>query len=106
MSDKEKMLDEIRGEMMVMNLAQEQMRKLRLPENRSKGSWENDHPLTLFVRLTEEVRELREELHLSFSFSSHSSMLRREDLDKILSECADVANFAAMIADVCSRRLA
>lgn len=90
---------------MLMDLEKEQMRKMLLPENVAKGSWEHDHPLTLYVRLVEEMAELREELHLSFTYSKPPGrhLITEEEYQEILSECADVANFAAMIADVCSR---
>jgi NTP pyrophosphatase (non-canonical NTP hydrolase) len=69
----------------------------KLAENRHKGDrdmWRESDPLDLFKRLTEEVDELANELW-------------RPDIERnperILRECADVGNFAMMIADVAGR---
>lgn len=69
----------------------------KLQENAHKGHWRDrpDHctPEQLFARLVDEVDELRAEL----------MAIKRGKTDgrKIGRECADVANFAMMIADVC-----
>lgn len=67
-----------------------------LAKNEHKGGWKDDGALELHQRIVEETDELRAEL-----------MKRRErpgyanNQALILSEAADVANFAMMVADVC-----
>ena len=57
---------------------------------RGSDGWLNDTQLSLFDRLEEEVKELKKEL---LKWDSESSL-------KTIQECADVANFAMMIADI------
>lgn len=65
----------------------EHMEKI-LKENDHKGGWSGCSPYFLFLRLEEETeKELKEAFLIS-------------DREKILKECADVANFAMMIFDV------
>lgn len=64
----------------------------KLLENDHKGGWGDCRSETLFDLLLEEKNELEEAL------TSH-------DERNIIAECADVANFAMMIADNASRRL-
>ena len=59
----------------------------KLMENQHKRHWSNSTSEYLFQRLQEEVEELHEALH-------HKNKVR-----DIIRECADVANFAMMIAD-------
>lgn len=58
----------------------------KLQENDHKGGWEECDPFWLLDRLKEEIFELK------------LSMARQENED-VIKECADVANFAMMIAD-------
>ena len=69
---------------MVGYLAAEMRRKLR--ENSHKSHWREEPVEWLVGRLIEEMGELVRSLHGS--------------PETVLSEAADVANFAAMIADV------
>jgi len=62
----------------------------KLAKNRHKGDregWLKNDPWELLTRLKQETREL--ELALEF----------RQDPDSVLKECADIANFAMMVAD-------
>jgi phosphoribosyl-ATP pyrophosphohydrolase len=61
----------------------------KLAENRHKGNregWINTDYQHLFNKLLAETEELQE-------------VLIYKDKDEIISECADIANFAMMIAD-------
>lgn len=95
-----------RGKVMIDHLVLEMERKLQSPQNLRKGQWDHDHPHALFVRLCEEIKELRDELETVFSNCVNTRhLITNEEYNAILSECADVANFAGMIADVCRRRI-
>ena len=59
--------------------------KRRLQANRHKSHWSYDSQLDLLKKLRAEVEELDEAIKLGSV--------------TIIDECADVANFAAMIAD-------
>ena len=61
--------------------------KMLLPKNIAKGDWRESRIRDLYVLLIGEVRELEAEL---YSSGPH---------DNIVKECADIANFAMMIAD-------
>jgi NTP pyrophosphatase (non-canonical NTP hydrolase) len=61
---------------------------VKLRKNSHKRNWKTESVHYLFRRAFEEMWELRAEL-LSFPV----------DRDKVLYECADVANIVAMIAD-------
>lgn len=63
--------------------------KLAQPKNLAKGDWRNDSDSDLFGRIEAEMRELKTEL-----FDAESP-----DPEKIIKECADVANFCFMLAD-------
>jgi hypothetical protein len=58
----------------------------QLKENRNKGGWRDEEVWVLFGRLCHEVEELRD-------------VLLTGDYIAVWLEAADVANFAAMIAD-------
>ena len=64
----------------------------KLQANDHKGGWRECHPFALFERLQEEVEEIRAQLNAD-----------PDDIAKLVAECADVANFAMMIADVIRR---
>jgi len=76
--------DETTDSHCVFDLSQRMMQKLR--KNSHKAHWSTVTNGWLFARLREEVDELRSALH-------------NETPDDIANECADIANFAAMIAD-------
>ncbi len=79
-------------ERIVAVLSAAQREKLR--ENAHKSHWSTDSLSVLFDGLIDEVQELRIEIFTN----------RGEDrAEKVLRESADVANFAAMIADVVAR---
>lgn len=59
----------------------------KLTENDHKGHWDSSSDEYLLTRLEEELRELKERM-------SNESAPR----ESIIRECADVANFAMMIA--------
>lgn len=61
----------------------------KLKQNTHKGGWELDAPQELFAQMHEEIAELAAELDRS-----------KIDPKEVARECADVANFAMMIADV------
>jgi NTP pyrophosphatase (non-canonical NTP hydrolase) len=61
--------------------------------DRGEEGWKYDEPIALFNRLIEEAKELSEELDK-----------KRPHTGRVIKECADVANFAVMIADVMQRR--
>jgi phosphoribosyl-ATP pyrophosphohydrolase len=70
----------------------EQMHR-KLTENRHKKfSWRKESGHSLFRKLRKECVELEE-------------AMERRDKDDIIKECADVANFAMMIADNAKRKL-
>lgn len=71
--------------------AERMKQKLRKPENEAKGGWREDPFLVLLGRLNEERKELAAEL---CDDDKHSF-----DYEAIMSEAADVANFALFIAD-------
>jgi NTP pyrophosphatase (non-canonical NTP hydrolase) len=68
-----------------------QLRKLR--ENRYKRHWRKDSTDALLLHLRSEIIEL------------HASIRRKDAPITVALECADVANFAAMIADVYDRTM-
>ena len=79
----------------------------KLRENDHKSGWKENHPIDLIVRLREETEEI-----FAFGISLRSAQLRHNECrwapqqkssqaDEIGKECADVGNFAMMIADVC-----
>lgn len=64
----------------------------KLQENRHKKPWDKKEIDYLFRRLLDEVEELR--------FSLQDTQANRYvDKESIIYECADVANFAMMIAN-------
>lgn len=81
----------------------------KLVKNRHKGGWSGDHFFTLDERLDQEVSELYSELLkldrlLRLDAGAQESAAWKEQLleqkKRVARECADVANFAMMIADV------
>lgn len=58
----------------------------KLNKNSHKGSWDNCELQYLSMRLTQERQELRR-------------AIARGNSDEIIAECADIGNFAMMIAE-------
>ena len=71
------------------------LRKLR--KNSHKAHWNTVTHWYLFGRLNEEVSELSKALNKRYSIQPTAD--RKELSQAIIDECADVANFAMMIAD-------
>jgi hypothetical protein len=69
-------------------------KKLAVPKNVNKGHWSNDSIWHLFTRVGIEVTELRLAI-----------VAVDNDPERIIDECADVANFAMMIADNTRRNM-
>jgi NTP pyrophosphatase (non-canonical NTP hydrolase) len=69
-----------------------QQMEQKLKENDHKQHWQNNHPYKLLDNLYEEAKELEEAIVMNFSAK------------EIIKECADVANFAMMIADNVSQK--
>jgi hypothetical protein len=67
----------------------EMRRKLAEPKNIAKGDWREMGDASLFQRVEDEFRELKVELF----------DVARPVPEKIIKECADVANFCFMLAD-------
>lgn len=87
----------------VLWFAGEMEKKLALPKNRAKGNqenWRGDPPWSLVERLLDETVEVQQ------CFVSDSENITVTDLPKLIKECADVANFAMMIADQAQQALA
>lgn len=63
-----------------------QIMESKLQENDDKGGWDGCDLQYLSMRLTQERKEL-------------ASAIKSGDKEKIIKECADVANFCMMIAD-------
>jgi len=88
----------------------EQMEK-RLGVNDHKGGWDHCDDDYLFIRLQEETEELRDYLFirpyltLECPDCHHRQVAENntDDIDELIAEAADVANFAMMIADVHNR---
>jgi NTP pyrophosphatase (non-canonical NTP hydrolase) len=80
-------------------LAFAQAMEVELRENDGKGGWEDCGTEWLLHRMTEERRELTEAVKRRHAALGATS--KRETAAAVLSEAADVANFAMMIADVC-----
>ena len=75
----------------VNGFAHEMEKKLRkFDQDRGMQGWEDAGYMYLFQRMDEEMIELLE------AFESR-------DVEKIMSECIDVANFGMMIYDKCTR---
>ena len=69
----------------------EQM-ELKLRENDHKGGWNDCHIYWLVQRIGDEQKELIDAV-----------LFKTDDVHAIIRECADVANFAMMVADVVHR---
>lgn len=76
--------------------AQEMEGKLR--ENDHKGGWQGCRFSELFPRLREEADELLVKAH-PLKLDTVAECLTATDAHELIRECADIANFAMMIAD-------
>lgn len=76
--------------------AQEMEAKLR--ENDHKGGWQGCRFTALFPRLRQETDELLVKAH-PLQLDTIAETLTLEDACELVRECADIANFAMMIAD-------
>lgn len=65
----------------------------KLEENRVKGTWHNDDPYWLLMRLEQEVAELR------------YAVFHGSGPGMVWAEAADVGNLAAMVADTYGTQL-
>jgi len=73
----------------------------KLNENVDKGHWDGTDLSYLVDRLREEVDEVEEAYDNLIEYRSSPMYANDDDSDwdSLLDECADVANFAMMIAD-------
>lgn len=76
--------------------AQEMEAKLR--ENDHKSGWQGCRFSELFPRLREETDELLVTAH-PLQLDTITKKLTHEDACKLIHKCADIANFAMMLAD-------
>jgi len=65
----------------------------KLKENDHKGGWNNSSISYLLSGIERETEEL------SYAVGQEGQVYTRKDRSNIISECADVANFAMMLAD-------
>jgi hypothetical protein len=70
----------------------------KLKENDHKGGWYGCRFRALFPRLREETDELLLAAH-PLNLDTMAEKLTEEDACNLIRECADIANFAMMIAD-------
>lgn len=82
---------ERRGEREVKRFAEAMIEKLNEPKNLEKGNWVNCSFAHLQKRLLEEIKELEDVIEKWWDDDASE--------EEVLKECADVANFAMMIAD-------
>lgn len=83
---------ERRGETKVKLFAEAMINKLNEPKNLAKGGWENLNIRTLIASIEEETDELQD-AYLA------KVVCKKCWKETILKECADVANYAMMVAD-------
>jgi hypothetical protein len=84
-------LDDIKGTREPVQWFARQM-ELKLRENDHKGGWSQCSTWWLLSRLREEVNELEQTMYAAAAGDVC--------VDHVVSEAADVANFAMMIADI------
>ncbi len=77
--------------------AEEMERELR--NNDHKSGWENSNPRDLIPRIEGETRELVLLAH-DLKLGTAREKISPEQKKKLISECADIANFAMMVADI------
>ena len=86
----------MRGWHAIMNLAQVSLMKLNQDRNAAKGGWADVCPHDLLKLLRREVVELEQAVAI---WDAPTGMTLADASEDVIQECADVANFAAMIAD-------
>ena len=64
----------------------------KLEKNKHKGGWSSCTPEYLSRRLGQELKELRSIMYAHYHHSENTKI-------QIIRECADIANFAMMIAE-------
>lgn len=69
---------------LIYTFANEMQRQLDL--NRQKKGWEDLTPRQCINRIRQEFEELKKAVH------------KKDEIDEVVSECADIANFAAFLA--------
>lgn len=85
--------------------------KLRRKDDERGDSWRQDTPEALMLRLRDEMEELEKLKPSSSMLGAALRVLEKPDdpqhraaiAQNVLQETADIANFAMMIADLCSR---
>jgi len=76
----------------------------KLEANRAKGSWEQCSVEYLLDRIGDEIKELREAIYGVSAWGwDGEDPIDETSAKRIISEAADVANFAMMIADKAAR---
>lgn len=78
--------------------AKEMEAKLRENDHKGKDGWKQWRIDALFPRIGHERDELLLALH-PLKLDTMNETLTREDACEVIRECADIANFAMMIAD-------
>lgn len=86
----------MRGTRTILNLAHRCIQKLNEPQNVKKGSWNNADPHELLRALRVELSELTYALNIWDTPDGHT----KDTMRAVILECADVANYAAMLAEV------
>lgn len=71
----------------------------KLKENDYKGGWKQCSPEHLMGSLDGEFYELKKSISAIAGCIFHHGEVREPFVDAIIEECADLANFAMMIAD-------
>lgn len=76
-----------------------------LANNDHKVGWQEDHPVELLERVNEELSEVMELFPTPQinSITAHYNNPDPESIDDIISECADIANMAMMVAAQCRK---
>ncbi len=77
--------------------------KYKLNINNYKGNWRTDSLRSLFIKLEIEVAELNTALYMAEYTDPEDITVHQ--LEEIVRECADVANFAMFIADMADQQI-
>lgn len=88
----------------VARFAQEMENRLRA--NDHKGGWQDDPTGYFLLRLREELEELCDAVYAGAALEdpARPATLPPDQVDRIVHEAADVANFAMMLVDVVKSR--
>lgn len=76
---------------------------LKLLKNQHKGEWETNNLKFYMAKLKAEVYELAAEIELMETLESEGEY-QDANLEALVKECHDVANFAMMVSIVAARR--